>query len=352
MKIPGAGCQFSSSVLISPGKKPKKPPRPSLPKTAARKPSPEITASADEKLGTKEPSLVPQQPRSGSPACTRSVTVHWNVITQPVCAVAPQTTSSHPEQSQAPVPLPRSKQRKQPTAGENQGPVLVQLDENRDTVSSDPRETASNEYLNELLQAFDLRDERVESSEPADGGTGGEDAAGEMSSNHRNIQARIQAFESQGGPAGATEPAKPEPEPRKLANRPPVAAKPSIALKPQFDHSVDNDSQNVSHLDTPPAPAAKPPPAKKPVGLSIKAELETLHSKGTAANRSHPPKLTRSSCVDDEDPPPVPPAKPAKEPLKPNLNINNHNSTCENQYVDSPSRKQQNSPSTTCNLLQ
>lgn len=207
---------------------------------------------------------------------------------------------------------------------------------NRDAGSSDPGETASSKYLNELLEEFNLRNERVESSDSADSGAGGEDAGGEMSNNHRNIQARIQAFESQGGPAGAPELAKPEPEPRKVANRPPVAAKPSVALKPQLDHGVDNDSQNVSHLDAPPAPAAKPQPPKKPLGLSIKAELETFHSKGTAANRSHPPKLTRSSCVDDEDPPP---AKPPKEPLKPNLNINNHNSTSENLYVDSPSRK-------------
>lgn len=185
---------------------------------------------------------------------------------------------------------------------------------------------------------FNLNYEPVESTDSAESVTGGEDAGGEMSNNHRNIQARIQAFESQGGPTEASEPAKPEP--RKATNRPPVAAKPSVALKPQFDRSVDSDSQNVSHIDDPPAPAPKPQPPKKPVGLSIKAQLETLHSKGTVPNRSHPPELTRSSCVYDEDPPPVPPVRPAKEPLKPNLNINNHNSTSvlqENQYVHSPS---------------
>ncbi|CAF90707.1 unnamed protein product [Tetraodon nigroviridis] len=137
-----------------------------------------------------------------------------------------------------------------------------------------------------------------------------------MSNSHRNIQARIQAFESQGGPAEATEPAKPEPEPRKVTNRPPVAAKPSVALKAQFDPT-----------NKPPAPAPKPQPPSKPAGLSIKEELETFHSKGSTPGRSQPPKLARSSCVYDQDPAPAPPAKPAKEPLKPNLNINNHNST-------------------------
>lgn len=317
--------------------------RPSLPKSAARKPSSEIVAATDEKLETKEPSGVQldkdQHHQSGSPACTRSVTVHWNVSEEPLCAVAPET-SSHPEQRQLPVPLPRSKQRKRPTAGENKGHVLVQPGENRDTVSSDPGEPASNTCLNQLLEAFHLGNERVANSASADSVTGGKDAGGEMSSSHRNIQARIQIFESQGGPAEASERAEPEHEPRKVRNRPPVAAKPSVALKPQFDHSVDNDSQNVSHMDNPPAPEPKPQPPKKPVGLSIKAELETLHSNGATPNRSHPPKLTRSSCVYEEDPPPVPPVKPAKEPLKPNLNINNHNSTSvlqENQYVDSPS---------------
>lgn len=171
----------------------------------------------------------------------------------------------------------------------------------------------------------------------------GEDAGGDMTHNHRNIRDRIQAFESQGISAEASEPAKPDPEPRKVTNRPPVAAKPSIA--PLLNHSVEDDSQNVSHGNNPPAPAPKPQPPKKPVGLSIKGELETLHSKGSISNRSHPPKLTRSGCVDDEDPLPVPPLKPVKEPLKPNLNINNHNSTSvlqENQYVDSPSRESEN----------
>lgn len=326
-------CEGLSSVLIFPGKKPKKPPRPSLPKSVARKPSPEIGATTDEKLETKEPSGV----QLDKDQRHRSVTVHWNIIKQPLCAVAPETTSSRPEQSQVPVPLPRSKQRKQPTAEEDEAHVLVQPGENRDTVSSDPGETASHKYLNELVGVFNLSKERVENSDSADRVPGGEDAFGEMSNSHRNIQARIQAFESQGGPAEATEPAKPEPEPRKVTTKPPVAAKPSVALKPQFDRGGDTDSQNVSRIDNPPAPAPKPP--KKPVGLSIKAELETLH-KGTALNRSHLPKLARSSCVYDEDPSPVPPVKAAKEPLKPNLNINNHNCTSvlqENQYVHSPS---------------
>lgn len=260
--------------------------------------------------------------------------MHWNTTEEPSSTVAPP----HPEHSQAPVPLPRSKQRKQPPAEENQGQILVQLGEGCDTPLSDPGETASNKYLNELLEVFSLSNEREENSDSADGIREGEDAGGDMSHNHCNIRDRIQAFESQGGPAEAGEPAKPDPEPRKVTTRPPVAAKPSVALKPLFNHSVDDDIQNVSHVNSPPAPAPKPQPPMKPVGLAIKGELETLHSKGSISNRSHP-KLTRSSCVYDEDPSPVPPLKPAKEPLKPNLNINNHNSASvlQNQYENSPS---------------
>lgn len=270
--------------------------------------------------------------------------MHWNITEEPLSTVAPP----HPEHSQAPVPLPRSKQRKQPPAEDNQGPILVQLGEDCDTLRSDPGETASNKYLNELLEAFSLSNEREENSDSADGVREAEDAGGDMSHNHRNIRERIQAFESQGGPAEASEPAKPDPEPRKVTTRPPVAAKPSVALKPLLNHSVDEDSQNVSHANNPPAPAPKPQPPKKPVGLAIKGELETLHSKGSISNRAHPPKLTRSSCVYDEDPSPVPPLRPAKEPLKPNLNINNHNSTSvlQNQYEDSPSSESENIPRT------
>ncbi|TNM85806.1 hypothetical protein fugu_008077 [Takifugu bimaculatus] len=283
------------------GKPPQKPPRPSLPKSGVRKASPKNAAPTDE--DTEEPLTVAPPP---------------------------------PEHSQAPVPLPRSKQRKQPPAEENQGQILVQLGEDCDTLRSDPGETASNKYLNELLEVFSLSNEREENSHSADGVREGEDAGGDMSHNHRNIRDRIQAFESS---AEASEPAKPDPEPRKVTTRPPVAAKPSVAIRPLFNHSVDDDSQNVSHVNNPPAPAPKPQPPKKPVGLAIKGELETLHSKGSISNRSHPPKLTRSSCVFDEDPLPVPPLKPAKEPLKPNLNINNHNSTTvlQNQNEDSPS---------------
>lgn len=264
------------------------------------------------------------------------MTVHWDVVKDPLSTPAPDASSSHPQHSQKPVPLPRSKQRKQPIAEEHGGQILVQLGEDYDTVGSDWGGLTSNKYLNELLEVFGPHNEQEENIVSANSLPEGEDADGEMS----NIRDRIQAFQSQRGPAEASESAKPEPEPRKVPNRPPVAAKPSVTLKPQFNQSVEDDSQNVSSL---PALAPKPQPPKKPLGLSIKGELEALHSKGAIPNRSHHAKLTRSSCVYDEDPspvPPLPPVKPTKEPLKPNLNINNHNSTLvlqENQHVDSPS---------------
>ncbi|KAM6938641.1 SH3 domain-containing protein 19-like [Lycodopsis pacificus] len=80
-----------------------------------------------------------------------------------------------------------------------------------------------------------------------------------------------------------------------------------------------------------------PVPPRKPAELPVKEELEILLNK-----RSRPSVLTRDNSIHEEDTPPVPPVKPFKEPLQPNLNINNHNSTArvtENVYVDSPSIK-------------
>ncbi|TKS68387.1 SH3 domain-containing protein 19 ADAM-binding protein [Collichthys lucidus] len=137
-----------------------------------------------------------------------------------------------------------------------------------------------------------------------------EDAGSEMNGSHsqRNIRARIQAFESQTSTedGNVVEAPKPEPRPRKATNKP---------------------------------PAPRPEPPKKPVGLSIKEELEILHNKAASSDRPRP-VLTRAKTVYDEEVspvPPVPPVKPPKEPLKPNMNINNHNSASmhrENKDVD------------------
>ncbi|XP_035800315.2 SH3 domain-containing protein 19 isoform X3 [Amphiprion ocellaris] len=340
--------QCSATPLLaekrSAGKKPQKPPRPSLPKPANRKPETEqkVATNTGDQSDLKS-DVKPLEKAESTHTCTRSVTVHWNIPTNPLCVTAAETTpcSSNSEHSQPPVPRPRTKSQKQAV---EEAPVqtLVKLGESCDNIQSDPQETYSNKYLKELLEVFstDIECEENQSDEASHG----EDAAGEMNTNHsqRNIRARIQAFESQAEEGNVSKPAKPEPRPRKTTSKPPVAAKPSMALKPQFNQVIEDDNQNISAANIPenPTQALRPQPPKKPVGLSIKEELETIHSRGTLPQRSRPSVLTRANSIHDEEPtplPPVPPAKPFKEPLKPNLNINNHNSSSvfrENEYVD------------------
>lgn len=330
------------SLHFLPGKKPQKPPRPSLPKPVDKEPVTETPA--DEKVGTNTSDSTKDQ--SGSKpdvkkpthTCSRSVTVHWDILSAP----AENTPSS--SHSERPVPLPRTKSRKKSTTEEVKVQTLVKLSEHCDDIHSDPDVVSSNEYLKELFEVFSAECEEniVDQSEEA---LQGEDAGGEMTSNHnqRNIRARIQAFESQGE---EVEPVKPEPQPRKPTLKPPVAAKPSVPFKPQLNNSVDNVYQNVSttNIQQGPTPAPRPQAPKKPVDLPVKEELETLFNKTAIPNRSRPSVLSRAYSIHEEDDPPVPPTppvKPVKEALKPNLNINNHNSAsitevAGNLYVDSP----------------
>lgn len=346
------------------GKKPKKPPRPSLPKPKDEEPAAETPS--DEKAGTNpaastdtehqhesEADVKPPNQADSSHTCTSSVTVHWDIPTKLLSPAAAETTpaSSETENVQCPVPLPRIKSRRPAIPEEVRVQTLVSLSENCDDTESDPEEVPSNEYLKDLLEVFggdNGCEENCDAVSQSDEALQGEDAAGEMNTSHsqRNIRARIQAFESQAEEAELVKP-QPQPQPRRASIKPPVAAKPSVALRPQFNHSIDDDSQNVSTTNIPqiptPAPRPQPPqPPKKPVGLSIKDELETLHNKRGIPNRSRPSVLTRANAIYEEDVSPVPPVlpvKPAKEPLKPNLNINNHNSASvfrENEYVNSP----------------
>lgn len=333
------------------GKKPQKPPRPSPPKPLEVTQTAESVELADEKVETNiSPSGVEEQSdcKSGLPnqtgSCTRSVTVYWDLPSEPQLSVVREDTPTTSHVSPRPTPLPRTKCLKKASAEETEVQPLVKISENSDSTCSDPKEVQSNEYLKELLEAFTEDNEREESGdlpEQSDEDLEGGDADGEMttSQSQRNIRARIQAFESQAESANGPELAKPEPQPRKSTNKPPVAAKPSIALKPTFNHTTDDDSQNVLVISA--MPQGKPNAPKKPAAstnrLSIKEELEAIHS-----NRSHPPVLTRANSIYEEESSlvlPTPPPKPHKEPLKPNLNINNHNSTSvfrQNEYTDSP----------------
>lgn len=314
------------------------------------KPATESVELADEKVETNiSLSEVEEQSeaKSGLPnqtiSCTRSVTVYWNLPSNQQPSVVPEDTLTPSHSSPRPIPRPRTKCLKKASAEEAEVQPLVKICENPDSTCGDSKATQSNEYLKELLEAFSEDNEREESGElpdHSDEGLEGGDADGEMTTSHsqRNIRARIQAFESQTESADGPELSKPEPQTRKCINKPPVAAKPSIALKPTFNHTNDDDSQNV--LVTNALPAVKPKPPKKPGAstnrLSIKEELEAIHG-----NKSHTPVLTRANSIYEEEPSlvlPTPPPKPHKEPLKPNLNINNHNSVFrQNEYVDSPS---------------
>uniref|UniRef100_A0A3P8UUM5 SH3 domain containing 19 n=1 Tax=Cynoglossus semilaevis TaxID=244447 RepID=A0A3P8UUM5_CYNSE len=277
------------------GKKPQKPPRPLLPK-----------------------------PGDGRPA-TKSVRAPKRTAEKTASAGTSEQTSQYP------VPLPRKKLPKQSTAEQS----LVRLGENSDSVDVAPEDESSNKYLKELLEIFSTESrcgDKGDIVNQSDKASESKNAVGEMSTNNQgNMQARIKAFESQTEDGNAVEQVKPEPRPRKAAIKPPVAAKPSVALRSSFTASVDDTSQDVSSTYVPEdhIPAARPEPPKRPVGMSIKEELETIHSKGPPI-RPRPSLLSRANCVYEEEPsplPPVPPVKPPKEPPRPNFNINNHNST-------------------------
>ncbi|XP_035516466.1 SH3 domain-containing protein 19 isoform X2 [Morone saxatilis] len=344
------------------GKKPQKPPRPSLPKpvdrvpatVAAEKVGTTVSTNTEDQSDSKSDVKQPNQADS-SHTSTRSVTVHWDIPSKYLVApAAAETTPSSPDSqhSERPVPLPRKKSRKPAITKEVEVQTLVKLSENCDNTDSDPEEVTSNKYLQELLEVFSADNDCEENCDivnQSDEALEGEDADGEMNPSHsqRNIRARIQAFESQASTeeGNVVEPAKPEPRHRKPSIKPPVSAKPSVALKLQFNHSIYDDNQNVSSTNMPPnpTPAPKPQPPKKPVGQSVREELEILHSKVPIPNRSRPSVLSRANSIYEEvtsPVPPIPPVKPFKEPLKPNLNINNHNSASivtENEFVDSPS---------------
>ncbi|XP_060939475.1 SH3 domain-containing protein 19 [Limanda limanda] len=336
--VPQTSAAPHSAEKRSAGEKPKKPPRPSLLKSADRGRLSEPVGTKTTSTNTEDQSGSKsnvQQPNQADPPHTRSVTVHWDFPAET------PSSSSNSEPRQCPVPLPRRKTRKPVISEEVEVQSLIKLSEDSDAVPSDPEDFSSNKYLQELLEAFGEENQREENQ--SDEASAGEDAVGEMnaSMSQRNIRARIQAFESQEG--NVAEPVKPEPLPRKAVSKPAVAAKPSAALKPQF--SADDVYQNVLsvHSAQIQAPDPRPQPPKKPVGMSIKEELETLHRKGAVPGRSRPPLLTRADSIDEGEIspiPPAPPVKPFKEPLKPNLNFNNHNSTSmstENQYVSTPS---------------
>lgn len=349
-----------------PGTKPQKPPRPSLPKQADRKAAEKVSTNAavltnaeDQSDPDSDGKQLRQQ--DSTHTCVRSVTVHWNIpVNHP--SVAPELgdatlSPSNSNRSQRPVPRPRTKSLKQATEKEAKVQTLVEIGESFEDIQSDNQEFHSNKYLKDLLEVLGADNECEQGggiTDQADESSQSENAPDEMSgsNNQRSIRAKIQAFESQatGEDGNGNESSKPQLPARKPSIRPPVAAKPFVALKPPFTPSIDDDSQNISgaNIFKNPTTAPRPQPPEKPAGRSIREELEALHSKGAMSQISRPPLTRISPAYEEESSPfppeysPFPPTPPVKEPLKPNLNINNHNSAFvvrENEYVETPISK-------------
>ncbi|XP_076004155.1 SH3 domain-containing protein 19, partial [Genypterus blacodes] len=355
------GCPITSHTAApkskektSADKKTQKPARPSLPKSAHREPSAKI--SAPTKVGTFTDGAnqsgskldVKQLHQADSTRiCTRSVTVHWKVA--PPAETSPP--SPEPQHNQCPVPLPRIKSFKLPITEEVKVQTLVRLSENCDNLQVDScnesEEASSGRYLKELLEVFSPENcsEQDCDVNQSDDGTQGDDATEEMSVNNtqHSFRARIQAFESQATideDDGVEADKALEPSPRKVTNKPPVSAKPSLAFKPQFNNNIDDVYEEVTpfNMVQVPTPSPRPQVPKKPASQQLNDQLETPPAKVAIPLRSLPPVLTRAKTL-PEKPPTTAPLNPFKEALKPNLNINNHNSTSmakENEYVDSP----------------
>uniref|UniRef100_A0A3B5MCX7 SH3 domain containing 19 n=1 Tax=Xiphophorus couchianus TaxID=32473 RepID=A0A3B5MCX7_9TELE len=217
------------------------------------------------------------------------------------------STEGCSQNAQRPVPRPRTKLNKNATKDEHQ--TLIRLGENCDAFQSFSRDVPTNKYLEELLEVFGERSDCEEGRYYVDQSyekSLDEDADGTMSANnnHRNIRARIQAFESQTGTEedNESQAATPDLPPRRATYRPPVASKPPATFKP---NGPNNSSQNMfaSQNSQNQEPLTRPKPPTKPVGHSVRED-------------SLPFRLTRSDSVHEEEPapfPPVPPVKPFKD---------------------------------------
>uniref|UniRef100_A0A8C7P9B8 SH3 domain containing 19 n=1 Tax=Oncorhynchus mykiss TaxID=8022 RepID=A0A8C7P9B8_ONCMY len=265
-----------------------------------------------------------------------------------------------PVATERPIPLPRSKSCKQTITEEVKVQTLVRLS---DSGSSSVDDTAveappSGKYLQELLDVFcpeDQCDQNTSDNQtPTDVSDQSEegDEDGDMAALHsqRNIRARIQAFESQEGD-GEPEFKQPEPLPRNVHLKPPViSAKPAPALAPKPSIKKPSNGNNyqgaISIFSTPFTPSI-PTPAPRPM-LHRKPSIvpEPKESEPEARSRLSIAARAKNLFPQEEDEPrlvpPISPEKPRKEPLGLNLNLNNHNSasitTTEavNEYMDNP----------------
>uniref|UniRef100_A0A8C5A2L4 SH3 domain containing 19 n=1 Tax=Gadus morhua TaxID=8049 RepID=A0A8C5A2L4_GADMO len=319
----------SASPRLSPAiKKPQKPPRPSLLKTQCR-----------------EPTIVKSEPTNIQ--CT-------NVSIEPV---------------ECPIPLPRLKKyHRKPLTEEVSVSVqtLVSLsdnvEDNQVNSSNNQEELSSNKYIEQLLEVFgadnsSLENDKASESNSTEQSTEADDKMSAMHS-QREVSARIAAFETKPSTEEETAAQRPKPLPRNASIKPPVSSKPSIASRASFKHSRENNNNNnvmppkplVASRPQKPSPAPRPQHALQPGGYpSIGGPQDMMPSKGPvlpsarlsikAKVKGLEQQLQQENCVLT---PPVPGEKPFKEPLLPNLNLNNHNSTfmaTEDQDYDSSSSK-------------
>ncbi|XP_071263545.1 SH3 domain-containing protein 19-like [Salvelinus alpinus] len=376
--------------------KPKKPPRPYLPKplqsdsTTATAVSDsgliQVDATATKTKNQTDPKSAAAQPSPTDSSCaipntqslSPSVSVQWD---GPIKPSEPSTittfleptipSSTVPVATERPIPLPRSKSCKQTITEEVKVQTLVRLSVSGSSSVDDTAVEAppSGKYLQELLDVFCSEDQcdqntsdASDNQTPTDGSDQSEegDEDGDMAALHsqRNIRARIQAFESQEGD-GEPEFKQPEPLPRNVHLKPPViSAKPAPALAPKPSIKKPSNGNNyqgaISIFSTPfipsiPTPAPRPVLHRKPSIVPEPKEPEPEApppAKTAILSRSQLSIAARAKNLfpqEEDEPrlvPPISPEKPRKEPL--GLNLNNHNSasitTTEavNEYMDNP----------------
>lgn len=269
----------------------------------------------------------------------RSVTVYWSSpAKEPSNTLEPDVSDL--ADHQRPVPRPRTKLHKNSIKEEHQ--IVFRQEKNCDTFQICSEEVPRNKCLEELLEVFKCS-ECEEGRYLIDQSYKLLDKDNEIMSsnqNHQNIRARIQAFEGQTGTEGenGSPPATADLPPRRATYKPPVASKPAVALTPPRTNDLSQNmfaSQNSQNQEL----LTRPEPPTKPLEHSVIQELEALHSKRGPSHRSRPFGLTRSNSIHEAEPRsflPAPPVKPFKEPLKPNLNINNHNLQTASESVTGP----------------
>uniref|UniRef100_A0A8C5BIC3 SH3 domain containing 19 n=1 Tax=Gadus morhua TaxID=8049 RepID=A0A8C5BIC3_GADMO len=357
-------------------KKPQKPPRPSLLKTQCREPTivksePTNIQCTNVSIGTENQNdskscIEQRNTKESKHTCSRSVTVQWDGsakdliqhIKVPVNSQSPpadfSTPSSEPEPVECPIPLPRLKKyHRKPLTEEVSVSVqtLVSLsdnvEDNQVNSSNNQEELSSNKYIEQLLEVFgadnsSLENDKASESNSTEQSTEADDKMSAMHS-QREVSARIAAFETKPSTEEETAAQRPKPLPRNASIKPPVSSKPSIASRASFKHSRENNNNNnvmppkplVASRPQKPSPAPRPQHALQPGGYpSIGGPQDMMPSKGPvlpsarlsikAKVKGLEQQLQQENCVLT---PPVPGEKPFKEPLLPNLNLNNHNST-------------------------